>query len=109
MATVEQCTERLRKLFHTKEDVIAISDDWGGGHASNTAWDEEMFIQENVKRIVDQARRKGLLDALGMKLGFPSEGEQNRRNIVSANRQSRIAIVISGAALLVSILVAVFK
>lgn len=109
MATIEQCKAALQERFKTKQDVIDFTEDWGGGHQSNTGWNEDEFIRNNIDWIVDQAHRKNLLDRLGFKLGLPSEAEAIRNNMVSTNHRSWIAIGIAGAALLVSILVALFK
>jgi len=104
MATIEECKAALQKRFKTKQDVINFTEDWGGGHQSNTGWSEDDFIRNNIYRIVNDAHRKGLLDTLELKLELQSEAEANRINTVWTNRRSWIAIVISAAALIASII-----
>ena len=103
MATIEQCEAQLRATLKSRDDVIQCCDRWGGGYASNEAWSEAEFIESNIKRIVEQAYRKNKLDLLGLRLGFPSDSERERQAMVRTNRRSWIAIGISLAALVVSV------
>ncbi len=88
MATREQCDAALRKRLKTRADVIEFTNKWGGGHTENPGWRgpdyEATFVEENIKRIIDQAYRKELLDALGKKLDIPTDAEQARL----ANREA---------------------
>lgn len=108
MASVEQCKTRLREKFRTKQDVIDFGRDWGGGHHSGN-WSESEFIEKNIERFVDQAYRANKLDLFAIKIGLPSEAEEARRNMISTSRRSWMAICISLAARIVSVLVAILK
>jgi hypothetical protein len=77
MATREQCEERLRAKFSSKESVQEFLDDWGGSGVINN-WTDEEFINENIKWILDQAQRRDHLDLLGVKLGIGTDSEQRR-------------------------------
>lgn len=109
MASVEQCKTRLREKFEAKQDVIDFGREWGDGHHSNEIWSESEFIERNIERFVDQAYRANKLDLLAIKIGLPSEAEEARRNMVSTSRRSWVAVGISFAALIVSVLVAILK
>jgi hypothetical protein len=103
MATIEQCEQQLREKLRSKADVEEFVRDWGGDVATNASWDEATFVKENITRLVYDAHRKKLLDKLGMKLSFPSEAEQDRREAIWTNRRSWIAIAVSLLSLLVAI------
>ena len=69
-------TERI----NTRRHLDAFVRDWGGSPISNPAWDhnEEQYVHENIRHIVDQAHSKQLLDVLGDKLGISTDAEQRR-------------------------------
>ena len=107
MATREQCEKRLRQM--SKAEFTEIKSKFGGEPLHNKDWTESQFLDKNITTTISNATSKGKLDRLGILLGYPSDAESKRLDTVSAIRRSWIALGVSAIALLVSILVAVFK
>ncbi len=77
MATREQCEAAARKRLKTMVDVIAFTDEWGGGHVpARDAGDDP--VEMNINRILNDAVRNDLLDQLGTALGLATDAEQQR-------------------------------
>ena len=103
MATREQCEERLREILTTRKALIEFTKEWGGGYNDNVGPTDKEFIDANIRRIVDDAHRKNLLDLLSTRIGLQTDAEQARRDVVSARRRSSLALLISGFAALLAL------
>ena len=72
-------------------------------------WTDAEFFDHNIPNYLSEIATDKLLDELGIKLGYPSDAESKRLANRWAIRRSWIPIVVSAIALIVSILVAIFK
>lgn len=104
MATPEQITERLQEKIQSKDDLKKFTRVWGGGIARNEEWKDEEHLKKNIERIVTAATRKGLLNELGIRLGFPSDQHAEYMRNVWTDRRSWAALILSVLALVASLI-----
>lgn len=109
MATPEQITQRLQQRVKSQDDLKRFTDDWGGGIATNEGWKAEELIPKNIERIVKDAISKGVLNELGMRLGFPSDEHAAYTRNVWTDRRSWVALIVSLLALVASIIALINK
>ena len=108
MATREQCEKCLRKM--SKAEYITFVDEFGGHVFKNAAWKTDAeFLDNNIRHFVRKVVDRKMLDELGARLRIPSDSERKRLDARWETWRSWIALVFSAIALLVSILVAIFK
>ena len=109
MASPEQIAKRLRETLKTSDDAKEFVGKWGGGYEHDASWSDETFVAKNIDRIVDQAFRKGLLNQLGMRLGFPSEQHAAYIRTIWTDRRSWAALLVSVIAWAASIFALINK
>jgi len=102
MATRERCEQELRRKLKSRDDVKAFRAEFGGNVVTNQEWDEARFVGENIRKLVEEAHRGGLLDKLGVALSLPTDAEAMRIQARRAAWRAWIAILVSVLALLIS-------